>query len=127
MALNHIKEEAALFNKLPPFIHKTMQFMKCNIKLNYYFLIVLILLITNLSTAETFTLENCISLAKENNPKLLQVKMEIEQSRAGVIDAYSSYYPSLGLSSGYSYSDEREGTFQPVYQQDIQFLKVAIF
>ncbi len=106
MALNQIKEEAALFNKLPPFIHMTIQFMKRNIKLYYYFLIALILLITNLSTAETLTLEDCISLAKENNPKLLQVKMEIEQSHAGVTDAYSSYYPSLGLSSGYTFSDD---------------------
>ncbi len=106
MALNQIKEEASLFNKLPPFIYNTMQFIKHNIKLNYYFLIVLILLITNLSTAETLTLEDCISLAKENNPKLLQVRMEIEQSRSGVTDAYSSYYPSLELSSGYTFSDD---------------------
>jgi outer membrane protein len=116
MALNYITEEAAWFSKLPPFIYNTMQFMKRNIKLNLIFcnccfLFVFMSLITNSYATEILTLENCISLAKENNPKLLQVKMAIEQSRAGVTDAYSSYYPSLGLSSGYSYSDEGDGSF----------------
>jgi outer membrane protein len=64
---------------------------------------------SGLSTREgsiRLTLEDCISQAKENNLQLLQTKMDIDQARAGVTDANSSYYPSLGLSSGYRYGGD---------------------
>lgn len=116
MALNQIKEEAAFWRKMPPLTRMILHFFKRAIKLHFspcnnYFLFAFVIIITNSYAAEILTLEDCISLAKENNPQLLQVKMGIEQSRAGVTDAYSSYYPSLGLSSGYSYSDDGEGSF----------------
>jgi outer membrane protein len=57
--------------------------------------------------AEPLTLKDCISLAKENNPTLLQAKLNIDQARAAIIDANSSFYPSLGLSTSYNYG----GTF----------------
>lgn len=56
--------------------------------------------------AETLTLEDCIALAKENNLQLREAKMDIDQARAGVTEANASYYPSLGLSSGYRYGGD---------------------
>ncbi len=53
--------------------------------------------------AETLTLADCISRAKEGNIQLLRVKLEVEKMRGGLTSARSSYYPSLGLSSGYRY------------------------
>jgi len=89
-------------------------------KLNYAFLFTFLFVIicprliaeppeSGLSTREgsiRLTLEDCISQAKENNLQLLQAKMDIDQARAGVTDANSSYYPSLGLSSGYRYGGD---------------------
>lgn len=66
----------------------------------------LFVIIGPLLIAEPLTLEDCISLAKENNLQLLQAKIDIEQARAGVTDANSSYYPSLGLSTKYGYSSD---------------------
>jgi len=70
---------------------------------------------------EPLTLQNSLSLARKNNPKLIQRKTAIEQARVGVMDAYSSYYPSLNLSSGYSYSEAGRystsiGVSYPLYQ-----------
>jgi outer membrane protein len=47
---------------------------------------------------QPLTLSDCLSLARENYPKLIQRKTAIEQSEVGVTAAYSSYYPSLNLS-----------------------------
>lgn len=99
-----IKKEAAPLRRLPPFVRLTSHFLILSV-------FIIISLISNTSAAEPLTLNDCIALAKENNPKLLQTKMGIEQAQASVTDAYSSYYPSLGLSSGYSYSDDREGSY----------------
>jgi outer membrane protein len=56
---------------------------------------------TNISLAQPLTLDDCILLAKENNLELIQAKMNIDNARAALTEANSSYYPSLGLSSGY--------------------------
>jgi outer membrane protein len=47
---------------------------------------------------QPLTLRDCLSLARENYPKLIQQKTAIEQSQVGVTTAYSPYYPSLNLS-----------------------------
>ncbi|MEW6685507.1 MAG: TolC family protein [Candidatus Edwardsbacteria bacterium] len=77
--------------------------------LNFYFLFVLGLVSANSFATAPLSLNDCISLAKENNSTLLQAKMEIEQSRVGVREAYSPYYPDLGLSSGYNYGGDFSG------------------
>ena len=76
---------------------------------------------SNSSAQQPLTLEQCVSLAGENNPKLIQRETAIEQARVGLMDAHSSYYPSLSLSSGYSYSQAGRystnvGVSYPVYQ-----------
>lgn len=53
---------------------------------------------------EVLTLNDCFSFAKESNPRLIQAQRSIEEARAGIPGAYSSYYPSLDLSSGYGRS-----------------------
>jgi outer membrane protein len=67
------------------------------------------------SASDTLTLNDCITIALANNPTLLQSKLNIDQARAAVIDANSSFYPSLGLSTGYRYggafSDTANGSF----------------
>lgn len=76
-------------------------------KLNQAFLFIfLFVILCPLLIAEPLTLNDCISLAKENNLQLLQTKMDIDQARFGVTDANSSYYPSLGFSTRYGYSGD---------------------
>jgi outer membrane protein len=53
------------------------------------------------SAQEPMTLQDCVSLARENSRKLLQQRTSIEQSRLGVTSAYSSYYPGINFSSSY--------------------------
>jgi outer membrane protein len=70
------------------------------VTVKYRFLFVFWLVILNSSSfaEQPLTLSDCLSLARENYPKLIQRKTAIEQSRLGVTSAYSSYYPSLNLS-----------------------------
>ncbi|KPJ59348.1 MAG: hypothetical protein AMJ46_11470 [Latescibacteria bacterium DG_63] len=64
---------------------------------------------------QSMTIDECISLARENNPRLVQLKTSIEKSNVGVTSAYSDYYPTVDLSSGYRNSQtsygEREGSY----------------
>ncbi len=55
--------------------------------------------------AEAFSLEDCISWAKEANLTLVQAKTAADQARADLIGAYSLYYPSIDLASGYRNGD----------------------
>jgi outer membrane protein TolC len=66
----------------------------------HFFLLVLCMgfLTNNSSAQEPLSLRDCLSLAKENNLKLIQRKTAIAKSELGVTAAYSSYYPSLNLS-----------------------------
>ena len=66
------------------------------------FALCLVILNSNALAQQSLSLQDCLSLARENNPKLIRLKTAIEQSRAGVTAAYSSYYPSINLSNGYS-------------------------
>jgi len=93
------------------------------VTLNYRLLFVfwLVILSDHSWAEQPLTLPDCLSLARENSPKLVQAKTAIEQSRLGVVEAYSSYYPSLDLSSGYSYSEAGRystsvGVRYPLYQ-----------
>ena len=64
----------------------------------FLFILWLVILNGNSLAEEPLTLQDCLSLARENNPKLIRAKTAIEQSRLSVTSAYSSYYPSLNLS-----------------------------
>ncbi len=73
-------------------------------KLKYYTLVVfLVAIMFHISIAQPLTLDDCVSLAKQNNLTLQQAKMDIDAARASLTDANSSYYPSLGLSTNYRY------------------------
>jgi len=63
----------------------------------------------NCLAAEPLSLEDCLSLAKEHNLRLIQARTAVDQARAGVMGAYSSYYPDLSLSGGYSYGERQIG------------------
>jgi outer membrane protein len=76
-----------------------------NLKSHFLFALSLVIIGSNSFAAESLSLEDCISLAKKNNLELAQAKIAVEQARAGVMDAYSSYYPSIDLSSGYKYGE----------------------
>ncbi len=56
-----------------------------------------------LSYAQLLTLDDCISLAKQNNLELLQAKMDIDAARANLTTANASFYPSLSASTNYHY------------------------
>jgi outer membrane protein len=90
--------------------------------LKYFFTFAFSLAVLNSSSlAQPLTLQVCLSLASESNPKLIRLKNTIEKSRTGVVSAYSSYYPSLDFSSGYSYGGAGHystsfGAQYPLYQ-----------
>ena len=68
------------------------------VKYRFLFVFWLAILNGNSFAEQPLTLQDCLSLARENYPKLIQRKTAIEQSEVGVTAAYSSYYPSLNLS-----------------------------
>jgi outer membrane protein len=85
-------------------------------KSKYYTLVIfLVAVMIHISTAQPLTLDDCISLAKQNNLALQQAKMDIDAAHASLTDANSSYYPSLGLSTRYGYggsaSNDASGSF----------------
>ena len=91
------------------------------VKYRFLFVFWLVILNSNSFAEQPLTLQDCLSLARENNPKLVRARTTIEQSQIGVTSAYSSYYPSLDLSSGYSYSEAGRystsiGVRYPLYQ-----------
>ncbi len=82
----------------------------------HLFLTLILLTGSNNSYAtDTLSLGDCISLAKKSNLRLNQSATAIEKAQAGVTDAYSSYYPSIDLSSSYrneeAFAGEREGRY----------------
>ena len=68
---------------------------------------------------QSLTLQDCLSLAKENNPKLIQAKTSIKQSQVGVSSAYSSYYPSINFSSSYRNNESPSGGRSGSYSSSI--------
>ncbi|MCX5801533.1 MAG: TolC family protein [Candidatus Eisenbacteria bacterium] len=83
----------------------------------------IILLVTILSVdsfaEQPLTLQDCISLARQNNPTLVQQKTSIERSNVGVTSAHSSYYPGVDLSSSYRNSGSSFGDRQGSYSTSI--------
>ncbi|UCF78061.1 MAG: TolC family protein [Candidatus Eiseniibacteriota bacterium] len=82
----------------------------------YSALIVLFFFLTPAALAQqALTIQDCISLARENNPRLVQSRTSIQRANAGVTLAHSSYYPTFDLSSRYrnteTFSGEREGSY----------------
>ena len=75
----------------------------------------LALLSTDSLAEQPLTIQDCISLLRQNNPRLVQLKTSIEKSGTGVTSAYSSYYPNVDLSTAYrneeTFSGERDGTY----------------
>ena len=71
---------------------------RVNSKHIFLFVFCIALLTGSSSAQEPLTLQDCLSLAKENNLRLIQRKTAIAKSELGVTAAYSSYYPSLNLS-----------------------------
>ncbi len=80
-------------------------------KPKFYLLVTLcsVVLSNNSFATEPLTLEDCISLAKKENLNLIQARTTVDQARAGVMGAYSSYYPQLDLSSSYRYGEDQMG------------------
>lgn len=72
-----------------------------------FILILWLLLIYNYSFGQKpLTLDDCITLAKTNNLELVQAKTAVEQAHTAVLEAYSSFYPNIDLSSGYRYGGD---------------------
>lgn len=67
------------------------------------------------SAGTTLTLEDCIVLAKENSPRLVQLSTSIQKSNVSVASARSSYYPSVDFSTSYrnsgGFGGERHGSY----------------
>lgn len=59
------------------------------------------LLIFNVGYSQELTLDSCVRLAKANNLELKQVRLNIDNAQAVMMEAKASYYPSIGLSGSY--------------------------
>ncbi len=57
-----------------------------------------------LLSAETLTLEECIDIARSNNPSVQQTELNAEIGRSKVRQAYSTVMPNVSVSSGLSSS-----------------------
>lgn len=82
----------------------------------YYFLVLVMFTMANSSSAaDSLSLDDCISMAKERNATLSQAAAAREKAQAGMLDAYSSYYPGIDLSGSYRNQEgvagEREGRY----------------
>ncbi|MDD2889565.1 MAG: TolC family protein [bacterium] len=58
------------------------------------------------------TLDDCISIAKKNNLQIIQAKKSVEIAKNDVNSAYSSRYPDINFSSGYS-RDYKDNSLTP--------------
>ncbi len=54
------------------------------------------------ASGKAYSLEQCISIAIENNPDMQVAKKRLEFAEAGVKSAFGSYLPSADFSAGYS-------------------------
>ncbi len=88
-------------------------------KYRFLFVFWLVILNSNSFAEQPLTLQDCLSLAKENNSKLIQAKTAIEQSQVGVSSAYSSYYPNINFSSSYRNNESPSGGRSGSYSSSI--------
>ncbi len=58
-----------------------------------------------LLSAETLTLEECVDIARSNNPSIQQTELSAEIGKSKVRQAYSAVMPNVSVSSGLSSSD----------------------
>ncbi|MCD6321795.1 MAG: TolC family protein, partial [Clostridiales bacterium] len=58
-----------------------------------------------LLSAETLTLEECVDIARSNNPGIQQTELSAEIGKSKVRQAYSAVMPNVSVSSGLSSSD----------------------
>ncbi len=59
-----------------------------------------------LLSAETLTLEECVDIARSNNPSIQQTELNAEIGKSKVRQAYSAVMPNLSVSSGLSTSSQ---------------------
>jgi len=91
------------------------------VNLRVFYFLILFLMTSNsyVFAQQNLSLKDCLSLARGNNPKLIQLKTSIEQSQVGVTSAYSSYYPSINLSSSYRINESSSGERRDNYSTSI--------
>lgn len=91
--------------------------MKKATRKNLFVFIPILLITVNSSVlfSESLTLTDCINLARANNLDLQQARMDIDQAKAALIEANSSFYPSLNASTNYRFggaaSSDASGSF----------------
>ena len=85
----------------------------------FLFVFWLIILSSNSLAQQSLTLQDYLALAIENNPRLVQLRISIEQSRTGITSAYSSFYPSVNLSSSYRNNEDPSGGRSGSYSSSI--------
>jgi outer membrane protein len=57
---------------------------------------------TTILTAETLSLEQCVDIARSNNPNIQQTELNAEIGKSKVRQAYSAVMPNVSVSSGLS-------------------------
>ncbi|MFH0777829.1 MAG: TolC family protein [Candidatus Eisenbacteria bacterium] len=69
----------------------------------------------DLLAEQPLTIQDCISLARESNFQLAQMRTSIQKSNVGLLSAHSSFYPSVDFSTSYrnqgGFAGERQGSY----------------
>ena len=77
------------------------------ITLPYFFsFIISLLFINTISAQESYSLEQCRTLALQNNVKMLNAELEVQSAIQTKRAAFTKYFPSIGARAGYFQSNE---------------------
>ncbi len=71
---------------------------------------VLTLLLTQTSPAETLSLDDCVELALRNNPGLASAKYDLEGTEGSGLAASQAFLPNVSVRSGFTHSERGAGT-----------------
>lgn len=78
------------------------------------------LILSDLTTEDTLTLENAISLARHNNPDLLITAARLDRAKARHRQARSAFYPRIGVYTEYTQGDAPSGyLFKTIDQRQL--------
>ncbi len=71
------------------------------------------------SYGQSLTLEECISIALENNPSIGSSEYNVRESEARVSEVRSGYFPTINLNSGASRTDPAGGIIRESYNAGV--------
>ncbi len=89
------------------------------LRCSHFLIASLVLLCPAPLKGQPMTIDACISLARENNYGLTQLRTSIEKSTVGVESALSTYYPTVNVSTGYRIEQAPYGGSEDSYSTSL--------